>query len=99
MRLKNKISLITGAAQGIGAEVAFRFSEEGATVFVADLKEDEGIKTVEKIEKKGGKAFFVKLNVSDEENWKKALQFVIEKCGSINILVNNAGINIRETIE
>lgn len=99
MRLKNKISLITGAAQGIGAEIAFRFSEEGATVFVADLKETEGLKTVAEIEKKGCIAFFVKLNVSDEENWKKALHFVIERCGCINILVNNAGINIREIIE
>lgn len=99
MHLKNKISLITGASQGIGAEIAFRFAEEGAAVFIADLKESEGHKTVKEIEKKGGKAFFIKLNVSDEENWKQALQTVIEKCGCINILVNNAGMNIRENIE
>lgn len=99
MRLNDKVSLITGASQGIGAEIACRFAEEGAIVFVADLKEEEGLKTVAEIVKKGGKAFFVKLNVSDEENWEKALRFVMEKCSCINILVNNAGINIRETIE
>src|SRR5208283_5149987 len=99
MRLNNKTVLITGSARGIGAEIARRFSEEGATVFVADLDETEGKKTVSDIVKKGKKAFFVFLNVTSEESWKSALSVVIEHSGCPDVLINNAGINIREHIE
>jgi len=99
MRLNNKTVLITGSARGIGAEIARRFSEEGATVFVADLDETEGKNTVSDIVKKGRKAFFVFLNVTSEESWGKALGFVIEHSGCLDVLINNAGINIREPIE
>ncbi len=74
MRLKNKTALVTGSARGIGAAIARRFSEEGATVFVADLDEPEGIKTAEEITKSGGKAFFVPLDVTSEASWESALQ-------------------------
>ena len=99
MRLKNKIVLITGAAQGIGAEIAYRFSGEGAKVVIADINENQGNKIVNKIKGNNGEALFLYLNVSDEENWERVIQDVIEKYGFINILINNAGINIRETIE
>ncbi|HUL00682.1 MAG TPA: SDR family oxidoreductase [Nitrospirota bacterium] len=99
MRLKNKCVLITGSARGIGAEIARRFSEEGATVFVADLDDKEGEKTVKDIVKKGGKAFFVLLNVTSEASWKNAINVVVEHGGGLDVLINNAGINIREPIE
>ena len=99
MRLNNKTILITGSARGIGAEIARRFSEEGATVFVADLDETDGEKTVNDLVKKGRKAFFVSLNVTSETSWKDALRVVVENSGRLDILINNAGINIREPIE
>jgi NAD(P)-dependent dehydrogenase (short-subunit alcohol dehydrogenase family) len=99
MRLNNKTVLITGSARGIGAEIARCFSEEGATVFVADLDETEGKKTVSDIVKKGRKASFVFLNVTSEESWKSALGVVIEHSECLDVLINNAGINIREPIE
>jgi NAD(P)-dependent dehydrogenase (short-subunit alcohol dehydrogenase family) len=99
MRLNNKTALITGSARGIGAAIARRFSEEGATVFIADFDETEGVKTVDDMVKKGRKAFFVLLNVTSEPSWKQALSVVIEKCGRLDVLINNAGINIREPIE
>jgi NAD(P)-dependent dehydrogenase (short-subunit alcohol dehydrogenase family) len=99
MRMNNKVALITGSARGIGAAIARRFSEEGATVFVADLDEAEGAKTVGDLVTKGGKAFFIVLNVASEPSWQHALRFVVEKGGRIDVLVNNAGINIREPIE
>ena len=99
MRLKNKVALVTGGAQGLGAEIARTYAAEGATVFIGDLKADEGAKTVAEIEQKGGKALFVRLDVTNEESWKAAFAFVMEKAGKIDILVNNAGINIREPIE
>ena len=99
MRLKNKTALVTGSARGIGAAIARRFSEEGATVFVADLDEPEGTKTVGEIRERGGTAFFVLLDVTSEASWVNALAVVVEQSGGLDILINNAGINIREPIE
>ena len=94
MRLAGKTALITGAAGGIGAEIARRFREEGASVFVCDTNIAEGEKTAASMG-----AIFLPLDVTSEESWKAALSAVIEKTGRLDILVNNAGINIRKNIE
>jgi cyclopentanol dehydrogenase len=99
MRLNNKIALITGAAQGLGAAIAGRFAEEGAMVFVCDMNAEAGQATVAQIESRGGHAAFLPLDVTREDHWIAALAQVVERCGRIDVLVNNAGINIRETIE
>lgn len=99
MRLKNKIALITGSAQGLGAAIAERFAGEGATVFICDMNVEAGKATVARIEHQGGKASFLSLNVSREEDWIAALAQVVARHDRLDILVNNAGINIRETIE
>jgi NAD(P)-dependent dehydrogenase (short-subunit alcohol dehydrogenase family) len=92
--LSGKTVLITGAAGGIGAEIARRFQEEGASVFVADTNRVEGEKTAASIG-----ADFVPLDVTSEESWKAALSTVLERSGRLDVLVNNAGINIRKNIE
>jgi len=99
MRLIGKTALISGAAQGLGAAMARRFAEEGAVVFIGDLKAETGNKTVGEICARGGKAFFISLDVSDEQSWADALAAVQAQAGRLDILVNNAGINIREPIE
>jgi NAD(P)-dependent dehydrogenase (short-subunit alcohol dehydrogenase family) len=99
MRVKNKIVLITGAAQGLGAAMAKRFAEEGATVFVGDVSVEAGEATAAKIRDIGGKATFQKLDVVVEADWIAALEGVFKACGRLDVLVNNAGINIREPIE
>ena len=99
MRMKNKITLVTGAAQGLGAAIAKRFAEEGASVFVCDLNAEVGNATVAEIAAQGGKAFFLPLNVAKEESWIAAMAAVVAQYGRLDVLVNNAGINIRETIE
>jgi NAD(P)-dependent dehydrogenase (short-subunit alcohol dehydrogenase family) len=99
MRMKNKIALVTGAAQGLGAAIAKRFAEEGASVFVCDLNAEVGKATVAEIVAQGGKAFFQPLNVAKEESWIAAVAAVVAQYGRLDVLVNNAGINIRETIE
>jgi NAD(P)-dependent dehydrogenase (short-subunit alcohol dehydrogenase family) len=95
MRLKNKVALITGAAQGIGAEIARRFHEEGAFVFVGDVNEPEGQKTAQSLDG----AVFVKLDVASEESWQAAFAIVLAKANRLDVLINNAGINIRKNIE
>ena len=94
MRLAGKTALITGAAGGLGAEIARRFREEGASVFVCDVNRAEGEKTAASMG-----AVFLTLDVTSEESWKAALSSVLKRTGRLDILVNNAGINIRKNIE
>jgi NAD(P)-dependent dehydrogenase (short-subunit alcohol dehydrogenase family) len=94
MRLVGKTALITGAAGGIGAEIARRFREEGASVFASDVNRAEGEKTAASMG-----AVFIPLDVTSEENWKAALAAVLERTGRLDVLVNNAGINVRKNIE
>ena len=98
-RLEGKSALITGGAQGLGAAIATRFAEEGAVVFIGDLKAETGAGTVDAIKAKGGRAFFIALDVTSEQSWMDAIARVIKETGRLDTLVNNAGINIREPIE
>ncbi len=93
-RLSGKTALITGAAGGIGEEIARRFCEEGASVFVADVSKEQGEKTAASLG-----AIFLPLDVTSEASWTAALSAVVKQAGRLDILVNNAGINIRKNIE
>jgi NAD(P)-dependent dehydrogenase (short-subunit alcohol dehydrogenase family) len=99
MRLEKKVALITGGAQGLGAAIAARFAEEGALVFLGDLKAETGEAMAARINKTGGRARFLTLDVTQESSWTAALAAVEKEAGRLDILVNNAGINIREPIE
>jgi NAD(P)-dependent dehydrogenase (short-subunit alcohol dehydrogenase family) len=99
MRLEHKVALITGGAQGLGAAIAARFAEEGAVVFLADLNAESGNKSAAELIEKGGRAFFISLDVTNEQSWIDAFALVEKNAGHLDILVNNAGINIREPIE
>jgi NAD(P)-dependent dehydrogenase (short-subunit alcohol dehydrogenase family) len=99
MRLKDKVVLITGGAQGLGESIAKRFARTGAIVFIGDLKAETGNVTAEGIKAQGGKAFFLTLDVTSEKSWIDAIAAVVKECGRLDVLVNNAGINIREPIE
>jgi NAD(P)-dependent dehydrogenase (short-subunit alcohol dehydrogenase family) len=94
MRLLNKVVLITGGAQGLGAEIARRFREEGAAVFIGDINEPAH-ETARSLEG----AVFLKLDVTLEESWKAALAAVLAGANRLDVLINNAGINIRKNIE
>ncbi|MDR1286646.1 MAG: SDR family oxidoreductase [Treponema sp.] len=99
MRLAGKTALVTGAGQGLGAAIAARFAEEGAAVFLGDCNAGTGKEAAAGIVAKGGRAFFVSLDVTNEESWVAALAEAEKETGRLDILVNNAGINIREPIE
>jgi cyclopentanol dehydrogenase len=99
MRFVDKVIMITGAAQGIGSLLAEQFAAEGAITYVCDVKESEGKALVDKIKAKGEKAFYMRLDVTDEKNWNDAIKFVKEKNGRLDVLVNNAGVSIRTPFE
>ena len=94
MRMKDKVALISGAASGMGAATARLFGREGAkAVVVADLLDKEGEAVVADIKKAGGKAAYIHLDVTDEAQWKAAVDKTVADHGSLDVLVNNAGIS------
>jgi cyclopentanol dehydrogenase len=99
MRLKGKVALITGGARGMGAAEARLFAQEGAAVMVSDVNVEGGKKVVAEITKKGGKAAFVRQDVTSEAGWKAAIAETEKRFGKLDILVNNAGIFIATAIE
>ena len=88
-RLEGKVCIITGAARGMGEATARLFASEGATVALGDVMVPEGKAVADDI---GGNAFFQKLDVSDDENWKNFVSAVISKFDTIDVLINNAGL-------
>ena len=93
MRLKDKVSLITGASNGMGAAEARLFSSEGSHVILADIQDALGEKLVEEITQSGGSAEYFHLDVTEESNWEKLMQYLKSEFGKLDVLVNNAGIS------
>ena len=93
MRLQGKVALITGAAHGMGEAEAKMFTKEGAKVVVADMDEAAGQQVVAGISEVGGEALFVRLDVTREGDWQKAVETTVGRFGKLDILVNNAGIS------
>lgn len=92
MRLKDKVTIITGAGSGIGKGTALLFGKEGAKVVVADVNEKGGEETASEIRQNGGESFYAKLDVSNREQVKNIVQETLNKYGKIDVLINNAGI-------
>ncbi|OPY76912.1 MAG: (S)-1-Phenylethanol dehydrogenase [Syntrophorhabdus sp. PtaU1.Bin153] len=89
-RLKDKVAIITGSAQGIGAAFAVGFAQEGAKIVVADIS--DGTKTVQSVKDAGSDAIFIKTDVSQEEACMAMAKVAFDKFGAIDILINNAAI-------
>jgi NAD(P)-dependent dehydrogenase (short-subunit alcohol dehydrogenase family) len=90
-RLEKKVALITGGASGIGRRACERFAEEGATVVVADLREDGAVATAAAL---GGDALGLQADVTDRASVRALIDAVAARHGRLDVLVNNAGVTI-----
>ncbi len=95
MRLKGKVAIVTGGGLGIGRAIAATFAREGARVVVADLNEGAGRETVGTIQASGGKACFVRTDVSKVKDTQHMIDVTLATYGRLDILVNNAGVYTR----
>jgi len=96
--LKGKVALITGSASGIGRATALLFAKEGAAVAVVDVNEAEGKAVVQEIIADGGRAIFVRGDVTKASDCQLAVQQTVEQLGKLDILFNNAGIIRRASV-
>jgi L-rhamnose 1-dehydrogenase len=92
MRLKGKVAIVTGAARGIGRAIAVRLASEGARVAIVDLLGEEGRRTAESIRAAGGEAVFIDADVRSAVQIQAMVDCVLAQWGSLDILVNDAGI-------
>ncbi len=98
-QLNGKVALVTGASSGIGACSARYLARAGATVILTDKAEKKGVTLAQEITGAGGKAIFLRHDVSSEEDWKSVIEIVIKQFSGLDVLVNNAGITLIKPIE
>ncbi|MDW4247922.1 3-hydroxybutyrate dehydrogenase [Staphylococcus saprophyticus] len=97
--VKDKVTIITGAASGIGLAIAKVFLENGAKVVLADLNEDKLIQETDALKSQGYDCMPIKVNVTDEQAVKAMIDQTVEQYGRLDILFNNAGLQHIESIE
>ncbi len=93
MRLSDKVCVITGAANGMGAAEAKLFAKEGAHVILCDIQDELGTSLATDLTESGFSAHYVHLDVTKEDQWKKLISFITQKFSRLDVLVNNAGIS------
>ena len=99
MKLQDKVCIVTGAASGIGKEIALTYAREGAKVVIADLKKDAAQAAADEIVKAGGIAMAVEMDVTNEEQVNAAVAEAVAAYGGVDVLVSNAGIQIVHPVE
>ncbi len=97
-RVEGKTAIVTGAARGLGRGIALLLAKEGAKVAVTDILEDGGKETAEEIRREGGKAIFIKHDVTSEDSWSAVVKKVLSEFGKLDIMVNNAGVQLIKEI-
>jgi len=98
-RVEGKVAIVTGAAGGIGKATASLLAKEGAKVVVTDINEAGVKEAAEEIRHGGGKAIFIKHDVTSEDSWSEVLEKALPEFGKLDILVNNAGVMLIKEIE
>ncbi len=98
-RVKDKIAIVTGAGTGMGRATALLLAKEGAKIVPTDVDEAGIQKTGEEIIRQGGKALFVRHDVTSEADWTRVIDLTVAEFGRLDVLVNNAGVIIYRKIE
>jgi NAD(P)-dependent dehydrogenase (short-subunit alcohol dehydrogenase family) len=92
--LTGRKALVTGGARGLGAGMAEALARAGAAVVIGDIQEDTGKATADVLKESGATAAFVPLDVTDDASWESAVARTIDELGGLDIVVNNAGVEI-----
>jgi 3-hydroxybutyrate dehydrogenase len=99
MKLKDKIAIVTGAASGIGKEIALVFAREGAKVAIADLAPAAAESSAAELRQRGAQAMAVAMDVTSEQQVNDGVEAVVKAWGGVDILISNAGIQIVHPLE
>ncbi len=99
MRLQDKVAVVTGGAQGIGEAYSLGLAAEGAAVVIADVDEKAGNRLAKRIQEDGGRAMFLRTDVSRKGDAERLVAETVKKLGKIDVLVNNAGILFTAPVE
>ena len=97
-RVLDKVAIVTGAASGLGKAIAVLLAKEGAKIITTDINEGTGKAVAEEINKTGGKCLFVKQDVTSESGWRDLVDVIMERFGTLDVLVNCAGVFLPASI-
>ena len=92
MRLKDRVAIVTGAAQGIGKAIATAYVNEGARVVIGDINADLAAQTASELAKDGSEVRSIRVDVADATGGQELVAYTMREFGRVDILVNNAGI-------
>ena len=99
MNVKDKVVAVTGGAGGLGSAMVRKLAENGAVVWILDMREDAALEKAAEYTAQGMKVFGLGMNVSKEEDWERAVRTIVETSGRLDVVVNLAAINIRHSVE
>jgi 3-hydroxybutyrate dehydrogenase len=97
--MKDKVAIVTGAASGIGLEIARAYAREGAKIAIADLKQDAAEAAANEIKSAGGQAIAVAMDVTNEAQVDAGVEATVKALGGVDVLVSNAGIQIISPVQ
>jgi len=99
MSLVGQTALVTGGNKGIGRAICFALAKEGVNIVIAARNESESKETLDKLKDMGSKAFEIPVDVRNEEDVRRLISRTIDKCGRLDILINNAGVALKKRLE
>jgi len=96
--MSNKVMIVSGGASGLGLAAGVKFAKNGYSIVLIDIDEEKGKKAEEQIKSLGQDAVFVKCDISDKAQVERAAQITKERFGRADVLINNAGLEVRGSI-